>query len=114
MKTLDQLTIIGIFVDDMFKVGPNNHVMNAIAKLYPLKQLGPAETILGMEVAYEPNQIKIHQQSYIINKIQQLGIPINKKIPLLFLQNHYHTPLLNKQIHNSKHYTYNTTAFYDT
>eukprot|EP00122_Pirum_gemmata_P017834 Pgem_evm1s16710 len=65
----DGKTEVGLCVDDIYKFGPDTALIDAINKQYPLKHLGEAQVIIGMEIQLSDIHTKIHQtnsNTYII------------------------------------------------
>eukprot|EP00122_Pirum_gemmata_P013570 Pgem_evm1s12638 len=63
----DGKTAVGLYVDEIYKCGPDTTLIYAINKQYPLKHLGEAQVIIGMEIKQSETRMKIHQQQYIQN-----------------------------------------------
>eukprot|EP00122_Pirum_gemmata_P004526 Pgem_evm1s4114 len=97
----DGKTAVGLYVDDIYKCGPDTTLIGAINKQYPLKHLGEAQVIIGMEIKQSETHTKIHQQQYIQNVIKQLRIPINTKISTPMATTF--VKLIKQSAHNNHH-----------
>ena len=74
-----------VFVDDVLAIGDDGYINDFIAKIgqkYKIRDLGEAETFLGMEIVRNRNKrtLKIKQTKYIENMASRFGLTDAKPV----------------------------------
>lgn len=79
----NHLTLLGVFVDDIFICGTDDQMVNKVkrnlALVFEITDLGFASWALGMKVTQEKDLISIDQQQYLKNVIETYGEHIASK-----------------------------------
>ena len=91
-RTDDQFVILTLYVDDMLLIGNSvkmvNSVKSLLAKKFEMKDLGPANFILGMQIRRdrEKQKLWLRQEKYIKEILKKFNMidckPVSTPIPL--------------------------------
>jgi len=77
-KEKNRFLYCGVHVDDMVTVSSDDEYekgyIKRIKQLVDLKDLGEAETVLGMQVVQEDGKIYVHQKEYIKKLLEMYGM----------------------------------------